>query len=152
MRKRVLSSLAALTLGSSASAATLTITPDQVVYHVGDTITLTVSGDAEGASAYSIYGRMLFDADRADYVASHQERLTSRGSPWLIFQLTGGNGFGEAFSQGTEIQESPDGPLSASVTLLATAPGILHYSWLTDGDPDFRLRSSGSPRRRTAVC
>lgn len=135
MRSLLLASLALFGAGPHALASTLTITPDQTVYQVGDTITLSVSGDAQGASAYGVYGRILFDAGLADYVASHQERLRSRGSSWAPGQLTGGDGFGEAFSQwaGGE-NETPDGLLAASVTLVATAPGVLDYSWQTDTD------------------
>jgi len=139
MRSLLLASLAAVVLApyAYALAATLTITPDQMVYEVGDTITLNVFGASEGAEDNRIYGRILFDAALADYVSSHQELL---GNAWYpATALTGGDGFGEAFGQVASNPESADGPLSASVTLLATTPGLLHYSWLTSGELDFRL-------------
>jgi hypothetical protein len=46
---------------------------------------------------------------------------------------------GDAEGAITRQAETPDGPPSASVTLLATAPGILDYSWQTDGDLGLRL-------------
>ena len=136
MRIRMLVILAAVVIPHGARAVTLTITPDQAVYQVGDTITLNVFGDAEGADAGLVFGRILFDADLASYVTSHQEQLTSfGGDPWILLALTGGAGFGDAFSQLISVNPFPvDGPLRASVTLLATAPGILGYSWQDDMD------------------
>jgi len=141
MRNLFLASLAAVALGPYALGATLSITPDQAVYQVGDMITLNVFGDSEGAEDIRIYGRILFDAGLADYVASHQEALTSGITSWDRFPLAGGTGFAEAFSQIPEDADvhPVDGPLSASVTLLATAPGILHYSWQTEGDDNLVL-------------
>jgi hypothetical protein len=144
MRTLVLSGLAAVALApyawAYAGAATLTITPDLPVYQVGDTITLNVSGDAEGAADNLIYGPLLFDADLANYVSSHQQPLTTNRFRWSVGSLSGGGGFAEAFSQTPGLEpDVPDGPLLASVTLRATAPGILEYSWRTDGDPGLRL-------------
>ena len=70
-------------------ASTLTITPDQAVYQIGEPITLNVVGDAEGADIYGVCGRIVFDADLAGYVASHQEQLRSFGGrvPWYLVPL-----------------------------------------------------------------
>jgi len=142
-RARFLAGFATVALGPYALGATLTITPDQMVYQVGDTITLNVVGDAEGAEDNAIYGRMVFNANLANYVASHQEKLrnSAGGLLWCLVQLTGGDGFAEAFAQYpcSTNPEFVDGPLSASVTLLATAPGVLHYSWQTEGDNNLFL-------------
>jgi hypothetical protein len=132
--------LAILALSTQADAVTLTITPDKQTYQVGETITLNVFGDAEGTQGAGIFGRILFDTDIADYVGSNQEPLTSfnGGITWFLSPLSGGNGFGDAFDQFVSLNPHPvDGPLSASVTLLATAPGILAYSW--DSAGTFRL-------------
>ena len=124
-------------VAGSASAVTLTITPDKSTYLVGETITLNVFGDPEGAQDLSIFGRLLIADEFADYVESSQERLTSFGGAllWSLGVLGGGPGFADAFSQiGGHSAIPVDEPLTASVTLLARARGILDYAWETSGD------------------
>jgi len=119
-----------LAMSSTAQTATLTITPDKQVYQVGETITLSIVGDPEGTADNAIFGRIRFDGDLADYVSSHQEPLTSFSLPWVLGPLTGGEDFGDALNQFRALEGiPPDGPLIANVTLLATAPGALDYSW-----------------------
>jgi hypothetical protein len=130
--------LGALAIANSAQAVTLTITPDKLVYQVGEEITLNVLGDSEGAVGRVAVGRILFDAGLADYVSSSQQSLTSFGGllAWSLGPLFGGAGFGDAFRQICCDQFFlVDGPLVAAVVLRATAPGTLDYSWQTDG-PD----------------
>ena len=141
MRALLIAGLAVVLLAPNARAVTLTITPDQVIYQVGDRITLNVVGDAQGAEVYGVYGRILFDSNLANYLTSHQEPLTSYGIQWYAQPLSGGAGFAEAFAQLISINSYPlDGPLLASVTLVATAAGTLAFSWQKDGD--FGLRFS----------
>jgi hypothetical protein len=124
--------LAILVLASSAHAATLTITPDKSTYLVGETITLSVFGDAEGELTLLVQGLLFFDATLADYVTSSQTTLTAFGGAvtWAPNPLSGGDGFGFAFSQLGGLSPTPvDGPLSAAVILTATAPGTLNYAW-----------------------
>ena len=120
---------------SAAQTATLTITPDKQVYQVGEQIVLNVFGDSEGAQASIVVGRILFDSGLADYAGSHQDALTSFGGlTWGLEPLVGGVGFGDAFAQFVSLNPFPvDGPLTASVTLVATAPGTLAFSWATSG-------------------
>ena len=133
MRQQLAALLAALAIAGSAYAVTLTITPDKQVYQVGETITLNIFGDSEGATSPGINGRLLFDAGLAEYVSSHQEALTSFGGllTWISRPLTGGEGFADAFRQvpPSLAALTIDEPLTASVTLLASAPGTLDYSW-----------------------
>jgi hypothetical protein len=134
LRRLVLASLL-LAAPAPASATTLTVTPDKSTYLVGETITLSVFGDPEGVQGSNIFGRLLFPAELASYADSSQEPLTSfNGSfAWSTGALTGGVGFATAFDQICCLQPSPvDGPLLASVTLLAAAPGVVSYDWLTD--------------------
>jgi hypothetical protein len=120
---------------SATRALTLTIMPDKQTYQVAEQIVLNIFGDAEGAQTDIVLGRILFDAGLADYVGSHQEALTSfGGAPWILEALVGGAGFGDAFAQFISVNPFPvDGPLMARVTLLATAPGTLAFSWATSG-------------------
>ncbi len=133
MRRSLLAFLGVLALGNLTSAATLMIAPDRQTYQVGETITLNVFGDSEGAAVNDfVFGRILFDPDLADYVDSHQEPLTTNGFPWALGGLAGGSGFGDAFSQVRGEADPVDGPLTATVRLLATAPGTLEFSWEAD--------------------
>jgi hypothetical protein len=139
----VRATLAILALATSAHAATLTITPDKSTYLVGETITLSVFGDSEGTQAGEIFGRLLFTPELATFVDASQEPLTSFGGAltWGTQPLTGGVGFADAFLQLISQNPHPvDGPLTASVTLLAVGPGVLSYDWLTDvGNQGLRL-------------
>jgi len=144
MKRTTFAFVLLLVMSSAAQTATLTITSDKQVYQVGEQIVLNVLGDAVGAQDGNIFGRILFDAGLAQHIGTNQEPLTSFSGfvTWLIGPIDGGPGFGDAFSQ--LISQSPhpvDGPLVASVTLLATAPGTLNYSWETSGS--FELRFFG---------
>jgi len=127
--------LAILVFASGAQAATLTITPDKSTYSVGETITLSVFGDAEGAADNGIFGRILFDPGLAEYVSSSQQALTSfsGGITWNVGVLSHGADFADAFGQVVLNPQVPDGPLFASVTLLALDAGTLEHSWQTTG-------------------
>jgi hypothetical protein len=137
MRSTLPALLGFFLLASGAQAVTLTITPDKLVYQVGEEITLNVLGDSEGAvSGYLVIGRILFDAGLADYVSSSQQSLTSFGGRliWSLGPLFGGEGFGDAFLQfGLDSGVVVDGPLVAAVVLRATAPGTHDYGWQIDG-------------------
>jgi hypothetical protein len=134
--------LASLLLAAPASATTLTVTPDKSTYLVGETITLSVFGDPEGRQALVIVGRLLFPAELASYADSSQSPLTAFGGwlSWIQGGLTGGPGFADAFYQIAGHSPLPvDGPLTASVILLATSPGSLDFMWLTSGDEQLRF-------------
>ena len=122
-----------------ASAATLTMTPDKSVYQVGEPIVISIFGDAEGAEAPVVSGRILFDPDLAEFVEANQELLTSPNPPgpslpWSPGPLDFGEGFADAFLQGPGSPNAfpVDNTLSASVTLRATAPGTLDLAWQTE--------------------
>jgi hypothetical protein len=136
MRSLVLAIFAAAAFSTGASAATLTITPDRSTYAVGDTITLSVFGDSEGATDQAVYGRILFDGTLAAYVSSSQVPLTSFDGAvvWIAAPLDGGDGFAEAFDQlccGGAVWPV-DSPLVATVVLQATVPGRLDYGWQSE--------------------
>jgi hypothetical protein len=125
-------SLAPLWLATSAAAATLTVTADKSTYQLGETITLSVVGDAMGASTDVVFGRLTFDGVLADHLGSSQIGLTSFDGavPWIIGPLTGGDGFADAFSQAAGASPFvPDEPLSATVLLLTNGPGTLDVQW-----------------------
>jgi hypothetical protein len=120
-----------LGFATAASAATLSVVSNQASYNVGDTITLSVSGDAQGATSYGLIGRLLFDGSKATVVSITENSvgtnfLTS-GAP------ANGVGFAEAFNQinllGGTANNLPAGNPFSTVTLTATAPGVVTFDW-----------------------
>lgn len=121
--------LASLALPAAASAATLSILPSSLTYNVGDTVTLTVIGDGQGAVAYSIYGKILYDPALMDPIATNQ---VIAGPGWISGVLQQGDGYAEVFNQiaypnATTASNFPG--TIAVVTLIAQAVGIVNIGW-----------------------
>lgn len=152
MRCMFIARLAALTIATSvaSSAATLSITPEQTTYAPGDTIVLNIFGDSEGeeTETQGIFGRLLFDPNRASYVSSSQQPLVTQFgiTTWVQGGLSGGVedgvGFADAFNQFIDFQQTTSVPLIATVQLVAEATGVLDLDWLLsgEGDPSHTLR------------
>jgi len=124
-------------VATGAGAATLTITPDKAVYSVGENIVLSVVGDSEGGTESFVYGRLVFNDERASCVSASQTPLTSFNGTvqWVPLPLVGGPGFGEAFFQIGSVNDFPvDNLLEATAVLLATTPGTLDLAWGSAGD------------------
>src|SRR5688572_17931089 len=75
-------------LATAVNAATLTIEADRATYNVGDTIALSINGDAEGAIAFSVYARLLFNGLLVDNGTRTQQLL---GSGWTNGILQAGD-------------------------------------------------------------
>jgi hypothetical protein len=129
---------------TASSAATLSVDSDKLTYTIGETVTLTVTADDEGASAYGIFGRLLFSGALVDTGTRSQTTLVGEGArTWYAHALNqGDNGidaFSDAFDQ--EIPYAADtatnlpGTLS-TVTLIAKAVGVVNVSWDSSGGPD----------------
>jgi hypothetical protein len=138
--------LAALLVAASVSnAATLTVTPDKTSYGVGETITLSIVGDAEGAAAIRASGFLHFDESRVGWQSTSQQALVSGGG--ALVWLVGGaatrclkspiDGPGcAAFDQlipilQTTDPQTPDNLLLSTMTLTALAPGVVDFTWDT---------------------
>jgi hypothetical protein len=136
--------VATLVWTTTANAASLAVSPDKLTYNVGETITLTVTGDDEGASAYAIFGRLDYSGSLVDNGTRSQIALHAAGAPfnWNRFTLNAGddgiNAFSDAFNQLCECfdAQSPENlPAAfATVTLIATAVGIVDVDWHTVND------------------
>jgi hypothetical protein len=138
----VLSAL--LIAASAANAATLTVTPDKTSYAVGETITLSIVGDAEGATAIGVQGYLLFDKTLAGFSSMSQQALTSSGgaTTWLVGGALRSSQSLPQFRPGCLVFNqvhpfegvlvTPDNPLIATLQLQALAPGSLDLSWETD--------------------
>ena len=135
-------SAALLWLGwaSAATAASLSVTPDKLTYGVGETVTLTVTGDDAGAYSYGIYGRLDYSGALVDNGTRSQTQLVDTEGfdpgPWVTGPLTqGDNGataFSEAFNQiapfsGKTASNLPG--IVSTVTLIAQASGVVQLSW-----------------------
>jgi hypothetical protein len=142
MRKLALAFLVCLGIGVGANAATLSVTADKSTYFVGETITLTIVGDSEGASARKAEGFLTFDVFRVAWLATEQQPLTSfagtlewarGGIVEICGQPLGAPPGCWAFSQiGTVDGQSPvpvDGPLFVTMTLNVFAPGRVDFEW-----------------------
>lgn len=129
--KAPLATLAVLLASVGAGAATLTITPDRGTYLIGETIVLRVLGDPEAELDNVIVGEILYDSSLASLGSSSQETLTFLGGlPWTQGPLPSGDGSAFAFQQfGPDSSPPVDGPLVASVILVAEATGVLTYDW-----------------------
>ena len=124
-------------LATAASAATLTIEPDRATYNVGDTITLSINGDAEGAVAFSVYARLLFNGSLVDNGTRTQQLL---GPDWTKGSLdaqdnelnAADSAYADALNQinldgSTQTAANP----ISTVTLIAQAPGTVEVIWDT---------------------
>ena len=129
--------VAALLLTGLANAATLTITADQSTYVIGQTITLSIAGDSQGAANDSAFGDLRFASALATAISASQVALTSNGGAdvWVTGVLPVGAGYAITFNQINGIfpptLTTLDAPLSATVVLQAAAAGTLSFNWAT---------------------
>jgi hypothetical protein len=136
--KRTLFVLAVLAaFATSAGAATLTVVSDKASYNVGETITLTVTGDEGTATAYGIFGKLNYTGALVDNGTRTQTVLVGPYGKWITGVLAqsddGINASSYAFSQITSSSQGATnlpGTLS-TVTLIAKAAGLVNVDWDT---------------------
>jgi hypothetical protein len=132
---------------SAASAATLSVGSNQPIYLPGETITLTVLGDDEGATDYGIFGQLRFTGvGSVTHVSANQTTLVGKYGKWITQPLPGSPGVSRAFSQISGLPPSAQGgainlPGVLSVLqLIAGATGVVNVNWDTTNPNDaFRL-------------
>ncbi len=125
--------LAAVALPGAIGAATLTVEPDKHTYTVGETITLTVFGDDQNATAYSLFGRLLYDASLTSFIGATQNPADE--GIFVLVPLSSGDGFSDAFFQISSniARTARDLPGVLSVlTLTADAVGTVPVGWAPD--------------------
>jgi hypothetical protein len=146
--KRTLFLVAVLVaFATGASAATLSVVSDKTTYAVGETITLSVNGDAQGASSTAIFGRLQFDGSLVNNNTNTQ-KLIGAASDWVKGGLSAGDtnavgpttGFAEAFNQvslngGFQTATSP----ISTITLVAQAVGVVSAQWNQVSGSGFEL-------------
>jgi len=123
---------------ASASAASLSIVSNKTTYTVGETISLTVTGDDAGATTYGIQGRVNFDGGLVNLGTVTQ---TAASGPFGKFTVgttpsldNGGAGsFQFMFNQTSGApQDATNFPGTVAIgTLIAQAVGIVNLSWET---------------------
>jgi hypothetical protein len=143
--------LALAVLGSFAiasSAATLGVSPDKTTYLVGETITLSINGDAQGASTCCIYGRLEFNGSLVDN-GTRSQKLIGPGGDWIkgLLNATDTNAnsatsaTAEAFNQVNVSYsgfQTATNPIS-TITLIAQSVGIVNVIWNTTTGSGFEL-------------
>lgn len=124
-------------VGSAASAVELKVVSNKTTYNIGETITLTVSGDDGGLPANYTYntGYLAFSGGVNTPTGTGQ---TPVGTGWVIgTQGVVGPNF-KVFDQihgtvGTGDNLSPGGTPFATMTLLAQALGVVNVTWAAGG-------------------
>lgn len=149
MTKSILSMIAVTAISHAASGATLSVNPDKTTYLVGETITLSINGDAEGATSLSIFGRLEFNGSLVDNDTRTQKAM---GSGWIKGQLDATDthadsptsATAEAFDQANlpGLTQEATNPIS-TITLIAQAVGIVDLIWNTNAESMFELRYFG---------
>ncbi len=134
--RRIILTIALLLVCLPAHAATITITSDQPIYDVGDTITLSVHGDPEGAIGWGVYGGLVWDPALAETLSVTQQPL---GDQWILgggaaLPAVAGRAtvWNQIHEQAFSTDESVGGPgaaVTSTIVLRATAPGPLTFAW-----------------------
>lgn len=138
--------LVAFAFATSAGAATLSVVSNKTTYNTGETITLSVSGDGQGASAYAVFGRLQFTGTGSVTGNTQTQKLV--GSTWTAGVLGNGAGFSDSFNQvaGLAAQTGPNLPGKnpfSTVTLIAGATGTVNVAWNTNTGSGFELSFFG---------
>lgn len=124
-------------LAFSAQAATLTMVADKSTYNIGETITITVTGNSGGAAATNVIGLINYDSSLSTYQSGTQSQYESFGGfvMWSLGTLFVTPTTFTSFDQIGGLSPLPvsNDPLIATATLLADAAGVINFSWLTTG-------------------
>jgi hypothetical protein len=146
--KRTLFLVAVLVaFATGASAATLSVVSDKTTYLVGETITLSVNGDAQGATAFSIFGRLEYNGSLVNN-GTITQKLIGAGTDWTKGPAgqgdtnanTATSAFSEAFNQvslsgGGQTATNP----ITTITLIAQAVGVVNANWNQVSGSGFEL-------------
>jgi len=131
-----------LAFATAASGATLSVVSDKSTYNIGETITLTVTGDDAGATSYGVQGALLYDGALVDNGTRAQTVLVGDVGAWSAGKLPNADTgalagtFSYAFNQaaGLAAQDANNLPATFStVTLIAKALGVVNANWDTSG-------------------
>jgi hypothetical protein len=138
----------------AANAATLSVNSDKTTYNIGETITLSVIADDQGATAYYIFGRLLYNGALVDNGTRSQVAMVGPTGNWTkntLEQADSGSAIGtssEAFDQARAFAESPTN-LPGTLSTSSGTPWPLRVQLLRPHGrtPARRSRSCPSPRQ-----
>ena len=101
MKRTLIALIAVVGLSTAGNAATLSVVADNTVYNVNDPITLTVTGDAQGAASLAAFARVLFGGSGGvAYVSGTQSQTTTLGIiNWTLGALSGDGSGANAINQ-----------------------------------------------------
>jgi len=120
-------------LGASAHGATLSVVPDKPTYLVGETISLTVTGNSQGGADNAIRGQLQYSSALTNTTASTQTTHTTGGLPWIPILLLRSDGQADVFNQTRVLPGTVDQLQIATATLIAQAVGVVSVTWTTSG-------------------
>ena len=92
MKRTLIALIAVVGMATAANAATLSVSSDAASYGLGDTITLTVTGDSQGGVSTAAFARVLFGgAGSVSWVSATQSTVTGGGGfvTWSQGALSG---------------------------------------------------------------
>jgi len=134
----------ALSIASPANAVSLSVSSNKLTYLVGETVTLTVIGDASDdgfgfpAQAYQIFGRLDYSGALVDNGTRSQIALVGENGTWvkgsLIAADNGIAAYSYAFNQigGLSGNTATNLPGAfATLTLIAQEVGFVGVNWHT---------------------
>lgn len=147
MKRTLFVVVALVVFAMGANAASLTVVSDKSTYNVGETITLTVAGSDAGASAYAVFGQLLYSGSGS--VTGGTQSQANLGG-WSKGGLANGAGFSDSFNQvaglvaltSTVLSDVSNTPFS-TVTVLANAFGVVNVAWNTNIPSGFGLSFFG---------
>jgi PEP-CTERM motif len=144
-------------LSNAVHAASLSVAADKLTYLVGETVTLSVIGDGEGASTYLIYGRLQYSGPGS--VTPNTQTQKRVGSAWEGPVCVGNSNAGgcpgpgpgvwsDSFYQLSGLYPSSADRLPAvnpfsTVTLIASAVGLVDVDWHVSPSDGFGLTFFG---------
>jgi hypothetical protein len=147
MKRTLFIVLAVVGFATAASAATLSVVSDKTTYLTGETITLTTTGDDQGATAYTAFGVLNYDGGLVDNGTRTQVQLVG-STKWSLNPLAqaddgagGSQDYSYAFAQlaGTYSQTATNLPAVnpfSTVTLIAKVAGVVNVTWDDSGGPN----------------
>jgi len=146
MKRFFLVALAVIGTAAVSSAATLTISADQATYGVGDPITLTITGDPDGASASGVFGALVLSGSGgATGTGASQSQITSFGGAlsWTLGSVGGAQNvaFDQIAGLGALAGDITN-PL-ATLTFSADSVGVVNFDWNTDVGGGYGLNFFG---------
>ena len=145
MKHLLFAGLCLVTIAASANAASLSVNSDKPTYFIGETITLTITGDdgvdflGENPRTYGIFGRLDYSGAFVDNGTRSQTALVGDLGTWVKGILSAGDNGTAAFSYAfNQLSPCCSGDTAnslpatfATVTLIAKAVGFLDVSWHT---------------------